>query len=82
MPPRAPSQFSWDVETRKLLFDFDEIAVLGIRVTLPKGGAAKIGASTGLGSENNIKLEAAGKKPVIASESRRESLSCTYTRQC
>lgn len=28
-------------------FDFDEIAVLGLRFKLPKGGAAKIGSSTG-----------------------------------
>ena len=41
---------------RKVEFDFDAIAVLGLKFDLPKGGAAKIGSSTGLGSDNNEKL--------------------------
>ena len=32
------------------------IALLGLRFNLPKGGAAKIGASTGLGAEKNVQL--------------------------
>lgn len=44
--------FTWSTAARKLEFDFDEIAVLGLRFALPKGGAAKIGSSTGLGAEN------------------------------
>ena len=44
--------FTWATAARKLEFDFDEIAVLGLRFSLPKGGAAKIGRSTGLGAEN------------------------------
>jgi len=57
--------FSWDEAKRKLEFDFDSIAVLGARVNLPKGGAAKIGSSTGLGSENNEQLVEKGKKPFF-----------------
>ena len=41
---------------RKVEFDFYAIAVLGLKFDLPKGGAAKIGSSTGLGSDNNEKL--------------------------
>jgi hypothetical protein len=41
---------------RKVEFDFDAISVLGLKFNLPKGGAAKIGSSTGLGSDNNEKL--------------------------
>jgi hypothetical protein len=43
------------------IFDFDEIEVLGFRFKLPKGGAAKIGQTTGLGSEKNVDLELQGK---------------------
>ena len=46
--------FEWAESARRLNFDFDEIAIFGLRVRLPKGGAAQIGASTGLGSENNV----------------------------
>ena len=46
--------FEWLEGPRKLEFDFDEIALLGLRLRLPKGGAASIGASTGLGSESNV----------------------------
>jgi hypothetical protein len=42
--------FEWLEDKRRLEFDFDEIAVLGFRIQLPKGGAAEIGASTGLGA--------------------------------
>merc|ERR1711871_156324 len=57
--------WQWDARSRKLEFDFDEIAVLSLRIRLPKGGAARIGASTGLGSESNIKLESQGKLPFF-----------------
>jgi hypothetical protein len=39
---------------RKLVFDFDTIFVFGVKFDLKGGQAAKIGASTGLESENNI----------------------------
>ena len=41
-------------KARRLNFDFEQIALLGLRFNLPKGGAAKIGASTGLGAESNV----------------------------
>jgi hypothetical protein len=44
--------FSWNLKIRKLEFDFDEISLLGLLIGLPKGGAQKIGSSTGLGSPN------------------------------
>ena len=46
--------FEWDEKARRLNFDFEQIALLGLRFNLPKGGAAKIGASTGLGAESNV----------------------------
>eukprot|EP00966_Prymnesium_polylepis_P192346 4458156-Prymnesium_polylepis.1 len=55
-------KFSWLEAQRRLEFDFDAIAVLGLKIDLPKGGAEKIGASTGLGAENNVKRAEAGKK--------------------
>merc|ERR1712083_1094801 len=48
--------FDWDEKRRRLSFDFDSIAFLGFRFNLPRGGAAKIGASTGLGAEKNVQL--------------------------
>ena len=36
--------FEWKEKARKLEFDFDAIAVAGIKFNLPKGGAAKIGS--------------------------------------
>ena len=54
------THFAFDARTqankRRLNFDFDAIAVLGLRFDLPRGGAAKIGASTGLGAEKNVQL--------------------------
>lgn len=38
------------------IFDFDQISVFGLKFDLPKGGAAKIGQSTGLGADSNIEL--------------------------
>ena len=57
--------FEFNKNLRKVIFDFDEISVLGLRFQLPKGGAAKIGSSTGLGSDSNIELEKQGKKPFF-----------------
>lgn len=57
--------FEFNKNLRKLVFDFDQIAVFGIKFNLPKGGAAKIGSSTGLGSENNVELAEQGKKPFF-----------------
>lgn len=54
--------FEWLEDKRRLEFDFDEIAVLGFRIQLPKGGAAEIGASTGLGSKGNVQRAQSGKK--------------------
>ena len=36
--------FEWKEKARKLEFDFDAIAVAGLKFNLPKGGAAKIGS--------------------------------------
>ena len=57
-------EFTWAEAARKLEFDFDEIAVLGLRLTLPKGGAAKIGSSTGLGAEKQ-QLTGKTKRPFF-----------------
>lgn len=54
--------FDWLEAQRRLEFEFDEIAVLGLRLRLPRGSAEQIGASTGLGSESNIKRAQGGKK--------------------
>ena len=43
-------------KARKVEFDFDAIQVLGLKFDLPKGGAAKIGAKSGLGSDSNEDL--------------------------
>ena len=55
-------EFEWVSAPRKVLFDFDKIAVLGLTFNLPKGGAAKIGSASGLGSEGNINLAKQNKK--------------------
>lgn len=47
--------FYFDLVKRKLEFDFTKIAVLGFDINIKSGDAAKIGASTGLGSKNNVK---------------------------
>ena len=54
--------FDWLEDRRRLDFDFDAIAVLGARFDLPKGGAEKLGAATGLGAENNVQRAEQGKK--------------------
>lgn len=55
-------KFDWLEAQRRLEFDFDAIAVLGLKFDLPKGGAARIGSSTGLGSDSNVKRAETGKK--------------------
>lgn len=57
--------FSFNEKARKLEFDFDTIAVFGFKINLPKGGAAKIGQQTGLGSENNVELVKKGAQPFF-----------------
>ena len=58
--------FEWLMDRRRVEFDFDQIALFNFgRIDLPKGGAAKIGASTGLGSENNVKMVEESKKPFF-----------------
>mmetsp|Transcript_15304 Transcript_15304/g.30690 ORF Transcript_15304/g.30690 Transcript_15304/m.30690 type:complete len:280 (-) Transcript_15304:234-1073(-) len=57
--------WSFNPKSRKVEFDFTAIAVLGLKFDLPKGGAADIGAATGLGSDNNKELVSKGKKPFF-----------------
>ena len=54
--------FEWLEDRRRLEFDFDRIAVLGLGIDLPKGGAEELGAATGLGAKNNVKRAEQGKK--------------------
>mmetsp|Transcript_20828 Transcript_20828/g.57228 ORF Transcript_20828/g.57228 Transcript_20828/m.57228 type:complete len:116 (-) Transcript_20828:576-923(-) len=46
--------FEWNDKSRKLTFDFDYIALFGLKIKLPKGGAAEIGAASGLGAKSNV----------------------------
>lgn len=57
--------FDFNLASRKLEFDFTSIAILGFKIDLPTGGAADIGAATGLGSDNNKELVNKGKKPFF-----------------
>lgn len=61
----GPMEFN--EKTRKLTFDFTRIELFNgaLGFDLGKGGAAEIGAATGLGSENNVKLAEQGKKPFF-----------------
>jgi len=55
--------FEWLEERRRVEFDFDRIAVLGLPAfDLPKGGAEELGAATGLGAKSNVKRAEDGKK--------------------
>lgn len=57
--------FEFNLVKRKLEFDFTQIALFNglFDITIKSGDAAKIGASTGLGSENNVKnINEKGKK--------------------
>eukprot|EP00549_Striatella_unipunctata_P023985 CAMPEP_0118703080 /NCGR_PEP_ID=MMETSP0800-20121206/18311_1 /TAXON_ID=210618 ORGANISM="Striatella unipunctata, Strain CCMP2910" /NCGR_SAMPLE_ID=MMETSP0800 /ASSEMBLY_ACC=CAM_ASM_000638 /LENGTH=145 /DNA_ID=CAMNT_0006604479 /DNA_START=414 /DNA_END=851 /DNA_ORIENTATION=- len=55
-------EFEFNLNSCKLEFDFSLARILGIPVPLKRGEAAKIGAASGLGSENNIKRNEQGKK--------------------
>jgi len=58
--------FEWIEKPRRLEFDFDRISLLGLPAfNLPKGGAAEIGKSTGLGAERNVEMVKAGAKPFF-----------------
>lgn len=58
--------FTFDLRSRTLEFDFEAIAVLGlIKIPLGKGKAAEIGSQSGLGSEGNMQLVEAGKRPFF-----------------
>jgi len=57
--------FEFDLDKRKVEFDFDQIAVLGFKIDLGKGKAAELGAASGLGSDKNTKLIAKNKKPFF-----------------
>mmetsp|Transcript_43862 Transcript_43862/g.53053 ORF Transcript_43862/g.53053 Transcript_43862/m.53053 type:complete len:296 (-) Transcript_43862:274-1161(-) len=57
--------FEFNLKSRKLEFDFYDIAVFGFKFNLGRGGAADIGQATGLGSNNNKKLVESGKKPFF-----------------
>lgn len=46
--------FEWKEAQRKLTFDFDYIAIFGLKIKLPKGGAAGLGAASGLGAKSNV----------------------------
>ncbi|KAH8055134.1 hypothetical protein JL722_8560 [Aureococcus anophagefferens] len=68
--------FEWLMDRRRVEFDFDQIALFNFgRIDLPKGGAAKIGASTGLGSENNVKMVEESKKSPSSTGSPRTRTS-------
>ena len=41
-------EFEFIKQFRKVEFDFDSIALFGFKINLPRGGAAKIGQSTGI----------------------------------
>jgi len=58
-------EFEFNLKSRKLEFDFDKIAVLGLEVNLPKGKAAEIGSASGLGSSNNMDLIKQSRKPFF-----------------
>ena len=51
---RFTGEFEWKEKLRKLVFDFDAVYVLGLRIAIKKGDAVKIGSSTGLGSEDKL----------------------------
>mmetsp|Transcript_108987 Transcript_108987/g.316812 ORF Transcript_108987/g.316812 Transcript_108987/m.316812 type:complete len:125 (-) Transcript_108987:63-437(-) len=57
--------FEFNLASRKLEFDFYDLAVLGVKFSLGRGGAADIGAATGLGSSNNKQLVENDKKPFF-----------------
>jgi hypothetical protein len=55
--------FDFDLRKRKLEFDFHQLVFLGfLQLSLGKGDAAKIGASSGLGSDSNVPNAAKNKR--------------------
>jgi len=54
MIKRFTGEFEWREKLRKLVFDFDAVYVLGLKIAIKKGDAVKIGSSTGLGSEDKV----------------------------
>ena len=42
--------FEYNKNLRKVIFDFNQIALFGLKFNLPTGGAGEIGAKTGLGT--------------------------------
>jgi len=54
--------FDFDLRKSKLEFDFDQIAIFGFKIGLNKDEAAKIGASSGLGSKGNVDNAKKGRK--------------------
>lgn len=54
--------FEFDLKKSKLEFMFDQISIFGFTINLRNDEAAKIGASTGLGSKSNINNAQKGKK--------------------
>jgi hypothetical protein len=56
----------FDLKKRKLEFDFNKVLLFGVfDITLKQGEAAKIGSSTGLGSESNVENANRGKRPFF-----------------
>jgi PAP_fibrillin len=56
-------EMDFDVVKRKLEFDFKELLLLNlIKLNLGKGEAAKLGASSGLGSESNVENAKRGRQ--------------------
>ncbi len=56
-------EFEFDLKKSKLEFNFDQITILQLpTINLKKDDAAKIGASTGLGSDSNVKNAQKDKK--------------------
>lgn len=54
--------FDWLEDRRRLEFDFDSIALAGLKFDLPKNKDKELGAALGLGSSNNIDRGKQGKK--------------------
>lgn len=63
--------FDWTLTEKsgltKVTFDFNRIKLLNglLDIPLKKGEAASLGAKSGLGSENNVKLNKKGKRPFF-----------------
>lgn len=51
---RFVGDFEWIEKLRKLEFDFNELYIFGLKISIKKGDAVKIGKQTGLGSEAPI----------------------------